>query len=311
MMSTNLLCQKNNLYLLGSSLTPIYLFEYKPKKWLLADGGLSRDFDEVLDQLQHIVEHPEDLDYWLITHAHYDHCGTLPYLLPHFPNVVIVCSKLAKAKLSDSIYCELMCKFDSQAGYGESQEKVLDISGNEIRSYEPGDHVFLKGVECTLIDARGHSDDLVAFWFPKEKILFCGDALGDCLMGRIWRPLIFFDVEKYMQSINRIRSLPVSSLLLGHHFFIGEKVIDDALAKCNSDTLHLVNSIKTRLNSGETIGFLSNELVKEIYPSVKYFITKKLLTKSFFHMVSLIDKEATVGDHQEQSSFKLNEADNF
>jgi ribonuclease J len=102
--------------------------------------------DLVVPDVTYLRERREKVKAFLITHAHEDHVGGLPYVLPGFPGVPVYASTLARGLLAN--------KF--------REHKLRD---NPLRALEPGDSVELGHFAATAFRI-GHS-------IP--------DAMGICL----------------------------------------------------------------------------------------------------------------------------------
>lgn len=108
--------------------------------------------------LQFIQQQNLNVKWFLITHEHDDHIGGLSILRGAFPTAKIICHPSLNEEL----------KVDQrQAGYTGQLVMPLD------------------SLNVQVIELAGHTSHHLAFHFPEEKVLFCGDILFGLGCGRI------------------------------------------------------------------------------------------------------------------------------
>mgnify|MGYP001359903178 CR=1 FL=1 len=289
----------DNVYVLGSTLTPVYLFKYSEKKWMLIDGGIIVHSALVLTQLKEIIDDLGEVKYWLLTHAHYDHCGCVESIMPHLKNVSLLTSANSKRLLKNTKYAQLIRSLNKQLMSEKENQDLLKnsfkFSEISITTLEMNQELLLDNIfplEC--IEATGHSDDMVAFWLPTHQMLFCGDALGDLFMGQTWRPLIFYDYKKYLDTIYRFTKLPIQKLFLGHHLIVSGSEVQKVIKKSIQDTFTFLFQTYDQIQESSLIAPLVNSHVSLLYPSVKDFIEYNILYKScevMFEKLSSINRD--------------------
>jgi ribonuclease J len=133
---------------IGKNLT---VFEYGDEIVVIDCGLMFPDeemfgIDLVVPDVTYLKERRANVKAFLITHAHEDHVGGLPYVLPEFPGVPVYASTLARGLLGTKV-------------------KEHKLHSNPLRAFEPGDEVQL-GAFTAIPFRIGHS-------IP--------DAMGICL----------------------------------------------------------------------------------------------------------------------------------
>jgi len=93
--------------------------------------------DIVIPDITYLKEQREQVTAFVITHAHEDHIGALPYVLPEFPGVPVYASTLARGLLSNKI-------------------KEHKLRNNPLKALEPGETVELGNFDVTAFRI-GHS----------------------------------------------------------------------------------------------------------------------------------------------------------
>jgi ribonuclease J len=86
----------------------MYVFEYGDDIVIVDCGLMFPDeemfgIDLVIPDVSYLRENREKVKAFLITHAHEDHVGGLPYILPYFPDVPVYASTLARGLLGIKI----------------------------------------------------------------------------------------------------------------------------------------------------------------------------------------------------------------
>jgi ribonuclease J len=118
--------------------------------------------DFVVPDITYLRERRDKVKAFLITHAHEDHVGGLPYILPNFPGVPIYASTLARGLLGGKI-------------------KEHKLNNNPLLGFDPGERVSLGAFEAqafrighSIPDAMG-----IALRTPVGLIVHTGDFKFD------------------------------------------------------------------------------------------------------------------------------------
>jgi ribonuclease J len=120
----------------------MYVFEYGDDIVVIDCGLMFPDeemfgIDLVVPDVTYLKERRDSVRAFIITHAHEDHVGGLPYILPEFPGVPIYASTLARGLLGNKV-------------------KEHKLHNNPLLAIEPGDEVAIG--PFTVIPFRiGHS----------------------------------------------------------------------------------------------------------------------------------------------------------
>ena len=106
---------------IGKNLT---VFEYGDEIVVIDCGLMFPDeemfgIDLVVPDVTYLKERKDKVKAFLITHAHEDHVGGLPYVLPDFPGVPVYASTLARGLLGNKI-------------------KEHKLHSNPLLAFEPG-----------------------------------------------------------------------------------------------------------------------------------------------------------------------------
>ncbi len=145
----------------------MYVFEYGDDIVVIDCGLMFPDeemfgIDLVIPDVTYLKERRANVKAFLITHAHEDHVGALPYVLPEFPGVPVYASTLARGLLGNKI-------------------KEHKLHNNPVLALDPGDEVTIG--PFTVVPFRvGHSipDAMgIALRTPVGTIVHTGDFKFD------------------------------------------------------------------------------------------------------------------------------------
>jgi ribonuclease J len=145
----------------------MYIYEYGDEI-VVIDCGLMFPEEEmfgidlVVPDVTYLRERKSKVNAFLITHAHEDHVGGLPYVLPYFPGVPIYASTLARGLLGNKI-------------------KEHKLNNNPLLALEPGQTVSIGAFEATAFRI-GHSipDAMgIALRTPLGLVVHTGDFKFD------------------------------------------------------------------------------------------------------------------------------------
>ncbi len=127
MTSTNLPLRIIPLGGVGEIGKNMYVFEYGDDIVVIDCGLMFPDeemfgIDLVIPDVSYLTERRRNVRAFIITHAHEDHVGGLPYVLPEFPGVPVYASTLARGLLGNKI-------------------KEHKLHKNPLRALDPGDEI--------------------------------------------------------------------------------------------------------------------------------------------------------------------------
>lgn len=186
-----------------------YLARIEGRNILIDTSGVENR-EGLVSDLKDADVQPKDIDTVLLTHLHYDHIGNLDL----FRNARIYASR---QEIED------FRKQPFEAVLNENFiEKIVEGRGSTKPTQEfarlgrviiqPAEKLKLKSIKT--IKVPGHTRGSIAFYMPKEKILFSGDTIFNEGIGRTDLPTS--NPEKMQNSLKKIKNLDCKILCPGH-----------------------------------------------------------------------------------------------
>jgi glyoxylase-like metal-dependent hydrolase (beta-lactamase superfamily II) len=218
----------DKLYAIGNPALPAFLIPGKVPA--LFDAGMTFMGPYYLKELKSYMEDPGRLQYLLLTHSHYDHCGSAPFLKKKIPGLNIGGSRLAAEVWKRPNAIRLI-----QSLSGDHEERFKWLIGDEDVSFhtleidlilEDGSELILgDGIRVRVIATPGHTRDAVSFYLPEWEVLIAGEAVGVYDRNFEIRPEFLSSYEDYIASLEKLAPLDINLLLMAHSYVLTE---DDA-----------------------------------------------------------------------------------
>jgi len=187
----------------------------------LIDPGSTSSVSQYVEACaQHGID-IEKLKYIVPTHIHVDHGGGSGYLAERLPGSRVVLHPRGAVhmkspeRLTEGVRAVFGQDFDQVLG------PILPVPEKRMLVADDGETIRLGRRQLTIYYAPGHAPHHIAIHDSLTDGLFCGDALGyisDEIPGLpvpVGTPP--FDLEAYVQTIDRLAALEPSVVFYGHH----------------------------------------------------------------------------------------------
>lgn len=213
-----------------------------------------------------IVSSFETLEFVLLTHAHFDHLGCVPYLREKFPHIKIVSGRLTADLLTNKDYVEQLRLKNEEAAkaVGDSLDlspidwfKALQVD----ITLSDGDILELgEGVEVKLLESPGHTEDSVCYYFKPDLVLAAGESLGQYSGRDKITPTYASSYQDSINSYKKLNALEIHVLSLPHSGVITGDLVSKFLTELPIE----MEKYRKHFQDQVAEGFLVEEIVGKV-----------------------------------------------
>lgn len=196
----------------------IYLLDDDRKA--IIETGTSLEVERILQAVRSFGLRPEDVDALLVSHIHLDHAGGAGFLLSSMPHAKVYVHERGYKHLVDPT--KLLAS--AQAALGPEASffgTMRPIPPDRLVSVHDGLTLDLGKHELLFLDSPGHAPHELTILDRHTRCVYTGDAAGLYFPGdEILMPVApapAFDLEKNLQTFERLLSLEPRALLFSHY----------------------------------------------------------------------------------------------
>ena len=192
----------------------------------LIDASIPPAGAKIIKQLANAGHLPSSIKRILITHAHPDHVGSLPFLQEKSGAQVMASALEAEViEGKTAVPRRATNPRPPETKYPGSPVNHI-LSDGEIIAEVMG------GLQA--IHTPGHAPGHLAYWQPEKKVLFCGDVIFRIPRNmRLPFAMLTVDMAENIRSIGRLATLQPQLICFGH----GQPLIVKASKKLNEFVL--------------------------------------------------------------------------
>jgi glyoxylase-like metal-dependent hydrolase (beta-lactamase superfamily II) len=230
---------------------------YGKIKAFLADNGLG----------------PGDIHTVVLSHAHPDHMGAMPFLLEENSPRIYIHALEERLAIENQLLNETFDMWYINEYYlerldGNEPAGIIEYfsalcpmgAATPTDTIVEGDVLELAGRRFEVIHTPGHAPGHVSLYDPGEKVLLCGDLMGAVVA---WYCPSGGGARGYLDSLDKVEALDVETILPSH----GEATTDVAAAIARTRDFILAREAKIlSLLAGRPMSLL--ELTDELFPSL-------------------------------------------
>ena len=216
----------DRLYMLGNPAIPVYLLDGENPA--IFDAGFSFLGHHYAAAISEVLGSRTPA-YCLLTHSHFDHCGSVSVLKSHFPEMKIVSSEQAKATLARPNAIELIKELNRAAVNGVRRNGFPADASIEFTPFEidmtvkEGDLLKISPDRTLqVIETPGHTRDCLSYYVPEIKTLICSEAAGSVDPTGYIVSECLVDYDQYVNSMKKLELLDSNVICLAHRYAFTE-----------------------------------------------------------------------------------------
>lgn len=260
----------DRIIMLGKKESNVYILKGEDE-YALIGGGMIHIIPDIVEQITRFGIDEQKIKHIFILHAHFDHCGIVPYFKKRWPWVRVAASQRAKEILSKPNVMESI-DFMNQAlleqyGIERTQEFFEGMPLLEVKtSLNDGDMLSCGGLSLEILSVPGHSSCSIAIYIPEEKAMFASDAGGIPLGNKIMTSANS-NFDKYQESLKKMASYEIE-VYLAEHFGCrvgeeGKNYLKKSIASAAEFRKILIKSLKRHNDVNKSTEEITDRLMAE------------------------------------------------
>lgn len=261
----------DQILFLGSRSICMYLV--MGEEYALIGGGVPWVVSKLEAQFDKYKVDPNLIRYLVISHAHHDHCGAVPYLLSKYPQIQTVASEYCTYILNKSkpvlLIKEVNRKTLDALSRPHSHNGIsLDFRHITVDSQVRDKDILDlgKGLSLNFFQTPGHSRCSLSVYIPEIEALFPADAVP--CSERNTRELTVtanHDFDEYIRSLEKLQSLPIRLIGYEHGGVLTEDDAADIIHRSLIATHRQRERIQKRYEELKDLDRLAEEMAEKYH----------------------------------------------
>ncbi|MGL4797673.1 MAG: MBL fold metallo-hydrolase [Paraclostridium sp.] len=201
----------NTYYIRGGTNTGVYVCENKDA--VVIDPGLPGF--RIKNMIKVFNEEKLNVKWIINTHEHDDHYGATNQLKEEYTKAITMSTEIAK------VYIEKPQLFATYIIGGKTNKFMNDKLRNNNEHIVKIDITLNQGTlnvgdsNIEIMDLKGHTEGSIGI-YTKDKVLFVGDSLIGANILNKFDLLFLFNVEEYIETLDKIKNIDFEYVVLGH-----------------------------------------------------------------------------------------------
>ena len=262
-------------------------------KTALIDCGMAYSASNLISNIQQALHNGRKLDYILLSHSHYDHVGSVPYLRKVWPDVKVLAAEYAQNIFTKRSALKTIKELGNQAALYFGAGSLIDYDDNLMKvdyKISEGDLLDLGGISITILETPGHTKCSLSFLVNNEIIFACETTGVINKSGKIY-PAFITSYKDTINSINKCREANAPFIVSPHFGFVSKSETLNYWEKC----FQAANESRDFVLKLFTAGFdedkifekfqnnFQDEVIKSLQPGNAFEINTRAMIKSIIN----------------------------
>lgn len=285
----------DRITLLGSLESCVYIVDGGSESMMLG-GGLCYIVPGMLRQIKNFGIDEKKISKMIILHAHFDHCGAIPFFKKRWPWARIAASERAEQLLSDPVVSGRIADYNRAAvekvGLEEQARDLgFEFTGVEVEeTLREGDVIQCGDLSLEVLEVPGHSMCSIALYMPGEKALFASDAAG-IKYKNFFLAAGNSNFDLYQKNLERMAGYEVEAVLGEHYGGVTGEDARSFLARSIEAARETRSLIEESYRKSGSIEACAEEIAKVIRKEAPdYFLDPQILGLVAGQMVRYLAK---------------------
>lgn len=287
-----------HVHFIGSSMVCNFVID-APEASLI-DAGYTSSAPGLEADLIRILGTANRLRFLFLTHSHYDHVGSVPFLKRLNPQLTVAGHPRLQKVFSNPRALSLIRELNSQAerffplpeGYNKKtriDHLALDRPVEDGEVFQLGD-----GITLQAYYSPGHTRDCIWYLLLPDQVLFGGDGLGVYTGDGSVMAEFTSSFQNLMASLRRLQSLNIEILALPHSgVVVGKNSVKEHLRKTLNENQRYHDRILQSLKEHHgDIQKVVDDLTREEYETRGIYQPEEAFRLNLEAMVRVVIREA-------------------
>lgn len=251
-------------------------------KSALIDCGMAYSASNLISNIQQVINNGRKLDYILLSHSHYDHVGSVPYLRKVWPDVKVLAAEYAQNIFTKRSALKTIKELGNQAALYFGSSSLIDYDDNLMKvdyKISEGDVLDLGGISITVLETPGHTKCSLSFIVNNEIIFACETTGVISKSGRIY-PAFITSYKDTINSIKKCQEANVPFIISPHFGLVGRSETPKYWDKCDQ----AANQNRDFVLKLFTAGFDEDKIYEEFQNAFQDEVVKSLQPGNAFEM---------------------------
>ena len=211
-----------DFYALGHPAIPVYLLDGPAPA--LFDAGFAFLADLYVREIKKVLGDRQPA-FCFLTHAHFDHCGSVAAFKQCFPGMQVVASRRSGDILKNPKAIELIDQLNRSAEQAVAAFGIDHPFNGRFEAFEVDRHIrdnesirLATDLNVRAIQTPGHTRDCFSYLIEGQNILVSSESLGQEHQKGVIVTDCLSDFNAYRRSLDRLARLDADVVCPGHFF---------------------------------------------------------------------------------------------